>query len=77
MAEGIKETQELMGAIGVLTKSVVKELKNGFQGSDIFRIGGDVIKNSKEIAAGFRGIGKVKEELKDLDPVEAKNYFVS
>lgn len=63
---GIKETKEVVVAVGLLKDLLVKHLGDGFQASDLQKISEEFLK-SPEFVAALAGVELVLPELKDLD----------
>ena len=63
---GIKETKEVIVAVGILVDSLKKHLGDGFQKEDIQKISSDVL-GSEEFKSAIAGVELVLPELKDLD----------
>jgi urease gamma subunit len=69
MAFGIKETVDVIEAVAVLKKVIVKHLADGFQTSDLVKIVEELLGDEeakKEIGEALDGIELVLPELKDL-----------
>lgn len=66
---GIKETKEVVIAVGLLKDVLVKHLGDGFQASDIQKISEEFLK-SPEFLTALDGVVLVLPELKDLDTAE-------
>lgn len=71
---GIKETEELIVAIGALSKAVIAALKDGFQPADVLELIKKAVDEDAELGAkllaAFVGIAAVPGELGDLDLFE-------
>lgn len=70
---GIQETVDVIEAVGVLKKVLVKHLADGFQVTDIVKIVEELLSNEqakKEIGEAIAGIEKVLPELQDLSWAE-------
>lgn len=66
---GIKETKEVVIAVGLLKDLLVKHLGDGFQPADVQKISEEFLK-SPEFIAALDGVILVLPELKDLDTAE-------
>jgi urease gamma subunit len=69
MAFGIKETVDVIEAVAVLKKVIVKHLADGFQTTDLVKVVEELLgdeKAKKEIGEALDGIELVLPELKDL-----------
>ncbi len=66
---GIKETKEVVIALGLLKDLLVKHLGDGFQASDVQKISEEFLK-SPEFVAALDGVVLVLPELQDLDTTE-------
>jgi uncharacterized protein (DUF433 family) len=68
MAQGVKETKELLSGILVVVKVVAQELKDGFQVADLIAafnaIQGDAVKKAK-LEEALKNIQDVPAEFKD------------
>lgn len=73
MANGIKETKEVVLGVMALVKVVAKELKDGFQVMDLVAafsaIQADPVKKAA-LEAALKDIGDVPEEIKDASLAE-------
>lgn len=70
---GIQETVDVIEAVGVLKKVLVKHLADGFQTADLVKIVEDLLGNEeakKEIAEAIDGVEKILPELQDLSWAE-------
>ena len=70
---GIQETVDVIEAVGVLKKVLVKHLADGFQVTDIVKIVEELLSNEqakKEIGEAITGIEKVLPELQELSWAE-------
>lgn len=70
---GIQETVDVIEAVGVLKKVLVKHLADGFQVTDLVKVVEDLLGNEqakKEIAEALEGIEKVLPELQELSWAE-------
>ena len=66
---GIKETKEVVIAVGLLKDLLVKHLGDGFQPADVQKISEEFLK-SPEFVASLDGVVLVLPELQDLDKTE-------
>lgn len=69
----IQETVDVIEAVGVLKKVLVKHLADGFQVNDLVKIVEELLSNEeakKEIAEAIEGVEKVLPELQDLSWAE-------
>lgn len=74
---GTKELEEFIEGLGTIAKILNNNLKDGFQATDVIKISLSGIKNSSVIIKGFKDMHKIKDELKDMDEVEAKKVLNS
>ena len=65
----IKETLELLTAMGVAAALIKKIAKDGITASDLIHLKA-VADSFPVMSAGIEGIGEVPAELKDLDQTE-------
>lgn len=75
MAEvaGIKETKELVVALGAIGPVLVKVLKDGVQATDAIALYNEIVANpavKDAVLAAVDGIKLIPSELKDLSAVE-------
>ena len=70
---GIKETTEVITALGAIAPAIVKTMKDGVQVTDGVTIYEQIIRNEEvkaKIMAAIENIKAVPEEVKDLQMVE-------
>lgn len=68
--QSIKETTELIKAVGLVTAKALAISKDGLELSDVPRIL-ELFKEYSVIEEGFKGLALVDDELKDLDADES------
>lgn len=66
----IKETKELLKAVGIAAKAVAKVAKDKKVDANDIPVLIEVSSEFKTLVEGFSGADKVVEELKDLDKAE-------
>lgn len=66
---GIKETKEVIVALGILKDILVKHLGDGFQPTDLPKLSEEFLK-SPEFMVALDGVVIMLPELKDLDTAE-------
>ena len=70
---GIKETTEVIAALGAIAPAIVKTMKDGVQVADAVTIYEQIIRNEEvkaKIMAAIENIQAIPEEVKDLQTVE-------
>lgn len=70
---GIQETVDVIEAVGILKKVLVKHLADGFQPNDLVKLVEELLGNEeakKEIGEAIVGIEKVLPELQELSWAE-------
>jgi len=70
---GITETQDVLRAVCKIAAIVTKQLKDGFQTSDLMSIGAQIMTSPEGQAAlkkAQEGIEKLPEEIADVDALE-------
>lgn len=76
---GIKETKEVIVALGAIAPVIVKTIKDGVQVTDAVTIYEQLIKNEEvkaKFIAAIENIQAVPEEVKDLQMVEIAELAV-
>ena len=70
---GIKETTEVIAALGAIAPAIVKTMKDGVQVTDAVTIYEQIVRNEEvkaKIMAAIENIQAVPEEVKDLQIIE-------
>lgn len=68
----IKETKEALAAIKLIAKSGAQIMANGKIGSEDLSVLIALLGQADKIQAGFKGLGEVDDEIKNLDQEEAQ-----
>jgi hypothetical protein len=76
MSKGIKESKELIEALGKLVSAGKKVAEDGKVDLSDLKHVVDLAKEYDVIVEGFKGVKEIDDEIKDLDLVEAQELLV-
>lgn len=69
MKVSIKESKELLAAMGTASALIKKIAKDGINAADLVHLK-SIADSLPELSEGFKGISEIPKELKDLDEAE-------